>query len=172
MTSKFQAHTTHWLWVSWVLTSAPMLLELEGGHSWKGRGLWEVSHQWLSAFIHRWHTSLLFLPLSTQWHKLVTRAPTIKEVPFWNWKEIEVTQSCPTLCNLMDCSLPGSSVHGIFQARILEWVATSFSRGSSQPRARTRVSETAGSLFTIWPTKCFPFLCLKGGNLKIFGEQP
>ena len=45
--------------------------------------------------------------------------------------ESEVTQSCPTLCDPMDCSLPGSSVHGIFQARILEWVAISFSRGSS-----------------------------------------
>ena len=40
-------------------------------------------------------------------------------------------KSCPTLCNPMDCSLPGSSVHGIFQARVLEWVAISFSRGSS-----------------------------------------
>ena len=46
----------------------------------------------------------------------------------------EVTQSCPTLCNPIDCSLPGSSVHGIFQARTLEWVAISFSRRSSQPR--------------------------------------
>ena len=45
-----------------------------------------------------------------------------------------VTQSCLTLCNSMDCSLPGSSVHGILQARLLEWVAISFSRGSSQPR--------------------------------------
>ena len=44
--------------------------------------------------------------------------------------ESEVTQSCPTLCNPMDCSLPGSSVHGIFQARVLEWVAISFSRVS------------------------------------------
>ena len=48
--------------------------------------------------------------------------------------ESEVAQSCPTLYNPMDCSLPGSSVHGIFQARILEWVAISFSRRSSQPR--------------------------------------
>ena len=45
-----------------------------------------------------------------------------------------VAQSCPTLCNPMDYSLPGSSVHGILQARILEWVAISFSRGSSWPR--------------------------------------
>ena len=45
--------------------------------------------------------------------------------------ESKVVQSCPTLCSPMDCSLPGSSVHGIFQARVLEWVAISFSRGSS-----------------------------------------
>ena len=43
-------------------------------------------------------------------------------------------QSCPTLCDPMDCSLPGSSVLGIFQARVLEWVAISFSWGSFQPR--------------------------------------
>ena len=49
-------------------------------------------------------------------------------------KESEVTQSCPTLCDPVDCSLPGSSVYEIFQARVLEWVAISFSRGSSQPR--------------------------------------
>ena len=48
------------------------------------------------------------------------------------WKsESEVAQSCPTLCDPMGCSLPGSSVHGIFQATVLEWVAISFSRGSS-----------------------------------------
>ena len=56
----------------------------------------------------------------------------------------EVAQSCPTLCNPMDCSLPGSSVHGILQARILEWVAISFSRGSSRPRDRTQVSCIVG----------------------------
>ena len=53
----------------------------------------------------------------------------------------------------MDCSLTGSSVHGIFQARVLEWVAISFSRGSSQPRDRTQVSHTAGRHFTIWATR-------------------
>ena len=45
-----------------------------------------------------------------------------------------VAQSCPTLCDPMDCSLQGSSIHGIFQARVQEWVAISFSRGSSRPR--------------------------------------
>ena len=55
-----------------------------------------------------------------------------------------VTQSCLTLCDPIDCNPPGSSVHGIRQARILEWVALSFSRGSSQPRKLNRVSCNAG----------------------------
>ena len=53
----------------------------------------------------------------------------------------------------MDCSPPGSSVHGIFQARILEWVAIFFSRGSSWPRDVTQVSHITGRLFTIWATR-------------------
>ena len=53
-------------------------------------------------------------------------------------KKVNVAQLCLNLCNPMDCSLPGSSVHGIFQARILEWVAISISRGSSQPRIEPR----------------------------------
>ena len=53
---------------------------------------------------------------------------------------LKLLQSCPTLCNLMGCSPPWDSVHGIFQAKILVWIAISFSKGSSQPRARTRVS--------------------------------
>ena len=56
----------------------------------------------------------------------------------------KIAQSCPTLCDPVDCSPPGSSVHGILQARILEWVAISFSRGSSQPRDQTHVSRIAG----------------------------
>ena len=60
-------------------------------------------------------------------------------------------QSCPTLCNPMDCSPPGSSVHGIFQARILERDAISFSRGSSWPRDWTQVSCIAGRFFTTAP---------------------
>ena len=57
------------------------------------------------------------------------------------------TQSYPTLCNIMDCNPPGSSVHGILQARILEWVAISSSRGSSRSRDWTRVSCIAGRFF-------------------------
>ena len=56
----------------------------------------------------------------------------------------EVAQLCPTLCDPM-----GYTVHGILQARILEWVAMPFPRGSSQPRDQTQVSHTAGRFFTI-----------------------
>ena len=61
--------------------------------------------------------------------------------------------SCVWLCDPMDCSLPSSSVHGIFQARILEWVAISFSRRSSQPRNWTQVSHIVGRCFTVWATR-------------------
>ena len=66
----------------------------------------------------------------------------------WKWKWKLVTQSCPTLCNPKDCSLPSSSVHAVLQARILEWVAISFSSGSSQLRDWTQVSCIAGIFFT------------------------
>ena len=70
--------------------------------------------------------------------------------------ESEVAQSCPTLCDLVDCSLPGSSVHEILQARILEWVAISFSRGSSQPRGRTQISCIGVRCFNLWATREAP----------------
>ena len=57
--------------------------------------------------------------------------------------KMKVTQSCLTLCDSMD-----STIHGILQARILEWIAFPFSRGSSQPRDRTQVSHIAGGFFT------------------------
>ena len=66
-----------------------------------------------------------------------------------NYVCVLAIQSCLTLCEPVDYSLLGSSVHGILQARILEWVAIPFSRGSSQPRDRTQVSCIAGRLLTI-----------------------
>ena len=62
--------------------------------------------------------------------------------------EVKVAQLCPTLCNPKDCI-----VHGILQARILEWVAFLFSRGSSQTRGWTQVSHIAGKFFTSWATR-------------------
>ena len=63
-----------------------------------------------------------------------------------------VAQSCLTLCDPMDYSLLGFSVHGILQARILDWIAIPFSRGTSQPRDRTLVSCITGRFFTVWAT--------------------
>ena len=63
-----------------------------------------------------------------------------------------VTQSCPTLYNPMDCSLTSSSVHGILQTGILEWLVIHFSRGSPRPSDKTVVSCIAGRFFTIWAT--------------------
>ena len=83
--------------------------------------------------------------------------------------EAKSLQSCPTLCSPLGCSLPGSSVHGILQARILEWVAMPSSRGSSRPRDRTRVSCSSytgrrvlypGGFFAIWETGISVSLCL------------
>ena len=66
--------------------------------------------------------------------------------------KVLVAQWCLTFSDPVDCSPPGSSVHGILQARILEWIAISFSRGSSQFRDWTQVSCTADRFFTIWAT--------------------
>ena len=79
----------------------------------------------------------------------------ITEVPARKKKEMMIkamldAQSCPTLCSLALCSPPGSSVHGILQARIPARVAMPYSRGSSQPRDRTRISCIPGRFFTVW----------------------
>ena len=93
------------------------------------------------------HSSILTISIGTKVHMAVLLSTEKK-------KETEVTQSCPTLCDPMDCSLPGSSIHGIFQARILEWVAISFSRGSSWSRNWTHfscISRIGKELFTTVP---------------------
>ena len=78
------------------------------------------------------------------WSGLLFPSPEIK----YEVSEVsEIAQSCPTLSDPVDCSLPGSSVHEILQARVLEWVAISFSRESSQPRDPNQVSFTEGGFF-------------------------
>ena len=71
-----------------------------------------------------------------------------QEVNSVNIEKLKVAQSCWTLCHPMDCT-----VHWILQARILEWVAFLFSKGSSQPRDGTQVSHVAGGFYTIWATR-------------------
>ena len=98
---------------------------------------------------------------------LLTKVHLVKAVVFpvvmygcetWTTKKAERKCKCQSLshvwlCDHMDCSPPGSSVHRILQARILEWVAIPFSRRSSQPRDRTQVSCIVGKFFTIWATR-------------------
>ena len=95
---------------------------------YRGWGLWD-DHKTMSVY------KLVFMGLKT---------PLLEN---WiHWLLCLVALSCHTLCNNMDCSPPGSSVHGILQARILEWVAMPSFRGSSQPRDRTQVSCIADTL--------------------------
>ena len=80
------------------------------------------------------------------------------EGQIWNWGLIDLflwklLSHVWLFVDPMDCSLPGSSVHGILQARIPEWIAIPFSRGSSWPRNQTRVSCIAGWFFTVWATR-------------------
>ena len=79
----------------------------------------------------------------------VTELRELKDVAC-PWEEaVFIAQSCPTLCDPLDCSPPGSSVHGILQTRILQWIAIFFSRGSSQPGDQTQVFCIRGRFFTV-----------------------
>ena len=80
-----------------------------------------------------------------------------------------VTKSCPTLCDPMDGSPPGSSAHGILHARILEWIAISLSMGPSQPRDQTQVSWIAGRYFTVWiPRESIPYVLASAFQFQKF----
>ena len=83
-------------------------------------------------------------PLSLPWNTEIKCKPTCCYL---------LAKSCPTLCNSMDYGPPGSSVHGILQARILEWGAISTSRGSSRPRDRSRISCIDRRVFHCWATR-------------------
>ena len=105
-----------------------------------------------------WEAMGLFLPIQYF---------GVHDPSLWLWScccSCLVTKLCPTLCNLMDCSLPGSSVHGISQARILEWVAVFFSRGSSPTRAWIHVSYIVGGFFTTESLGTIEFWDSEGGG--------
>ena len=90
-------------------------------------------------------------------YSFIHSAKFLKYLLSWQWSgkkvKVLVAQLCPNLCNPMDCGPQGSSVCGIFQARVLEWVAVPFSRGSSQSRDQTLVSCVADGLFTAETTR-------------------
>ena len=106
------------------------------------------AYLYLCIYIDRCRYLHVYLNLETSIMVKTINSP-IKVEEKWS----EVAQSCPTLSNPMDGSLPGPSIHGIFQARILECVAISFSRRSSQPRGWTQVSCFVGRHFTVWATR-------------------
>ena len=108
--------------------------------------------------------------LLSHWPRLLQCLPSMLiHLYSWYWVKVKVlvTQLCLTQRDLMDCSPPGSSVHGILQARTLEWVAIPFARGSSHSRGQTQVSCIAGRFFTIWT----PRNPLVLGKLDLFLTQ-
>ena len=131
---------THWIWV----LTPPQATSSTS----KTLSLWLMQPRQLEG---RWRR---------RWDGLdpVTLCPLLTDIPSWKYFRspqymcgAQSPQLCPDLRDSMDHSSPGSSVHGILQARILEWVATTSSRGSSQPRAWTWVSCTASSSFPLSP---------------------
>ena len=139
------------------------------------RGAWEaavhgvtkVGHDWatslsLFTFTHwrrNWQPTPVFLPGESQGQQSLVGCSLWgrTESDTTDWSDLAaavlVAQSSPTLYDPMDCSLPGPSIHGILQARIVDLVAIPFSRGSSQPRDWTWVSWLAGRFFTVWATR-------------------
>ena len=112
---------------------------------WVGETLWG----------RKWQPTPVFLPAESQGRRSLVgfsswgrqESDTTERLHFhvvyihtYTCVHAQSLQSCMTLCNPMDCSLPGSSVHGTSQARILEWAVISFSKGSSPPRDRTQIS--------------------------------
>ena len=116
----------------------------------RARGLGTIAHfnRCIGRILGAAHSFLMYLHMVLVRSRSLTRSGRIKNQLFDRNRlcshfKVQVAQSCPTLCNSMDCM-----VHGILQARILEWVAFPFSRGSSQPRDRIQVSHNAGRFFT------------------------
>ena len=107
-------------------------------------------------FSEIWHAYEKLISISNQTYSSPSVEQWIISPVVLRWLQVkcsEVAELCPTLWDPMDYSLPGSSVHGIFQARVLEWVATAFSKRSSRPRDGTQVSRILGRHFTVWATK-------------------
>ena len=148
-----------WPWVKKSLCSdREIASNRHWGVRWNPRKDWDIFWCELNSHLK------LIMPLSYlsshrfgshTWLRLAHRAVSSSSFPFSYIRSLLwCAQSCPTLCNPMDCSPPGSSVHGILHARLLEWVAISFSRGSFWPRDQTHISRVLcipGEFFTTLP---------------------
>ena len=144
------ASPTQWTWVwvdsrSWWWTGRPGVLQFMGSQ-WVGHD-WVTELNWRSqAFLHdtkgRGSYTRCIIPTFPPAFLCIAKQSKVKSL---SRVRLFVTP--------WTCSPPGSSIHGILQARILEWVAMSFSRGSFQPRDRTWVSCITGRCFTVWTTR-------------------
>ena len=160
----------HWFWV---INSSVIRIEdsnskkrylwvFECGYLWGLPGAWIHRNKVLSHDILTWGKNKIIsdLPVVANGeilsnYQMALRGSHKVEGKMCVCVYMLVTQSCLILCDPIDRSLPGSSVHRILQARILEWVAIPFSRGSSWPKDWTQVC-TAGRFFTIWATREVP----------------
>ena len=142
-------------WVGHLPGSQMAVFSLGGTPSWfPGGRLLSESESFL---VPRWPSSLSVgelpgsqMAISLNAHRVEEALWGLFESAKWKWS---CSISCPTLCDPMNCSLPGSSFHGILQARVLKWVSISFSRGSSQLRDRIQVSRFPGRCFNLWATR-------------------
>ena len=136
--------------------------EAEERGVWSSQGGGKDKHLFSSTFLSLGHLKHLFF-LFFFFSFFLSLGPelVITQLSLNSVKESEAAQSCLTLCNPMYCSLTGSSVHGIFQARVLECIAISFSRGSSQARDPAWASHIVRRCFTIWATwtLCYCYCC-------------
>ena len=131
---------------------------------WSPTENWQVRHA-LGVYLSVLWKIVYICQYSEKSDPFLGKYLVIRNISFWYTLEknklllavyimkVLVAQLCPVLRYPMDCSLPGSSVHGIVQARILEWVAIPFSRGSSWSRDWTWIPCIAGRFFTIWATR-------------------
>ena len=113
----------------------------------------QISYHWATRKATCPHANLYILSNSDTWYGKTFVFCRVLNMNKHSLQFSSVAQSCPTLCDPMNCSSPGSSVHGILQARTLEWVAIPFFGGSSQPRDQAWVSRIAGRVFTVWATR-------------------
>ena len=125
---------------------------------------WHRGYTWITLFIF---TMTFFFYKETKLPKRISDSPVVTRLvqgpgsptpAVWPWAPASIC-----MCYCLYCSLPGRSVHGVLQARTLEWVAMPSSRGSSQPRDGTQISCTAGRRFILWSARdaprMLPLLC-------------
>ena len=134
--------------LSWFLCLSPFLAECQH-HLLCCLRLSFHSLYWWKDILH-FYSCVMISIISFCFFFFEFPSPCLHVPSFLVWNEVKVAQSCPTLCDPMDYT-----VCGILQARILEWVAFPFSRGSSQPRDYTQVFRIEGGSFTSWATKFF-----------------